>query len=207
MPRHPKEPRYYQSRRAYYVQVGGKQVLLAKGDKDDPEVLKRAKEKFRAVVPERTSKAVAITEEERTALSGMAGNHLAPVFDAMFWIGCRPHEVCKMAAEHLERELQAVRIGKRKVAGESIFTWLTWYAERHPTGRLFLNKANRPWTVDAIHGAFCRLRDRLGLRKELTPFSLRHAFAMKVLKDGRSMTNLATVLGISEKQARRLYQP
>lgn len=205
MSRRPKEPRYYPSRKAYYVQLCGKKLLLAKGEQDDPEVLAKAWERFREVAPEKKSKVVAVTDEEYMVLSENADSHLRPVINTLFWIGCRPSEVCTIAADHLERE-QAVRIGKRRLKGEAIFDWLFCYPER-TTGRLFLNKKNRPWTVDAIHEAFCRLRDRLGLRKELTPFSFRHAFALNFLKIGLSVTDLAAVLGIAEKQARKLYGP
>ena len=61
--------------------------------------------------------------------------------------------------------------------------------------------------MDGLHGGFVRLRDRLGLRKELTPLAYRHAYALRYLKEGGSITPLAVVLGISEKQAKKLYGP
>jgi integrase len=48
----PIRPRYFKSRGAYFVQVGGKQILLARGPKDDPEVKEKAWAKFKEVTAE-----------------------------------------------------------------------------------------------------------------------------------------------------------
>ncbi len=204
MPRRPAGPRYYPSRRAYYAQIGGKQVLLAKGDQDDPDVVRKAWERLREVIPATPSKVVAVTDEEDRKLFVEAGESLSRVFYLMRLCGCRPAEACTLSAADLDAEKQAVRIEGRMVACDD-FIWLARTAKKNPTGPLLRNSRGQPWTVDALHGAFVRLRDRLGLRKELTPFSWRHAFALRFLDKGGSITDLAAILGISEKQATRLY--
>lgn len=90
---------------------------------------------------------------------------------------------------------------------EEFFTWLKQLVDVVPKGPFLRNSRGQPWFVDSLHGAWTRLRDRLGLRPELTPFSWRHAFAMRFLEKGGSITDLAAILGISEKQATRLYGP
>jgi len=215
MPRRPTGPRYYPSRRAFYAQVGGKQVLLAKGDQDDPEVLQRAWERFRELVPARKSKVVAITEEECRQLRRkviemyrkLRRKTLPDPIDVTYDTGCTPAEACALSAADLDLDTKSLRIGGRLVPCEECLPWLMKRATENPTGPLLRNRRGQPWTVDALHGAWTRLRDRLGLRPELTPFSWRHAFAVRFLEKGGSITDLAAILGICEKQARKLYGP
>lgn len=205
MSRRPTEPRYYPSRRAYYVQVGGKQVLLAKGDRDDPVVLKEAWQRFREVVLERESKAVVFEGNESSELYRKASRSLRRVIDVMENTGCRPSEVCILTAANIDADARAVRIDGRSIPCEELYFDLLERMAKVATDKIFLNARGQPWSVDAIHGAFVRLRDRLGLRQELTPFSFRHSFAKRRLKETGSITDLASVLGISKQQARRLY--
>lgn len=176
------------------------------GAGDAPEV-QTAGRSFREVVSPITSKCVSITDEENLALINGHGNDvLARVLWVLYRTGCRPTEVCTIAAEHLDREAKTVQIKNRLVmCDEDFFTWLAALAQIVPNGPLLRNRRGKSWTVDALHGAFVRVRDRLGLRKELKPMSFRHAYAIRFLKEGNSFTRLAVVLGISEKQARRLY--
>lgn len=212
MPRRPTRPRYYPSRRAYYAQVGGKQVLLAKGERDDPAVVRKAWECFREVVPSRPRKVVGITEEESNKLLMNEEGPVSTVFYLMYLTGCRPAEACALSAANLDAHTQALRIKERLVSCKDdeilwFFKLLARIAKRNPTDALLRNSRGQRWTADAIHGAFARLRDRLGLRKELTTFSWRHTFAVRFLEKGGSITDLGKVLGISETQATRLYGP
>jgi integrase len=205
MSKRPTRPRYYPSRKGYYAQINGKKIPLAKGE-EAPEVLARAWEKFREMVPERERKVVGITAEEIEKINNFTGD-LGGVIKVLWTTGCRPSEACTLAAEHLDREKRTVQIGSRMVPiDEDCFTWLVRLAEGVRSSPLLRNH-NLDWTVDSLHGAFCRMRDRLGLRKDLTPYSIRHGYALKFLQDGGSITDLAAKLGISEKQARRLYRP
>ena len=56
----------------------------------------------------------------------------------------------------------------------------------HPTGPLFRNERDDPWTLDGLQSAFKRLRgalDRLGVAyvKPLIPYTCRHTFAKRML--------------------------
>jgi hypothetical protein len=46
VPRRPKGPRYFPTKRGYYVQLAGKRHCLAKGDKDDAKVREKAWDEF-----------------------------------------------------------------------------------------------------------------------------------------------------------------
>ena len=165
MARRPKEPRYFPSRKAYYVQVDGKQILLAKGEPDDPEVLAKALEQFRAVIPARASRVVAITEKEYERISWHAGSYGSTVFSVLHRTGCRPAEVCTLTAADLHPEVNAVAVGNRWITcDKDIFEKLKLWTRFRPNGPLLCNRRGKALTVDAIHAAFIRLRDRLGLR-------------------------------------------
>lgn len=104
MPRRPTTPRYYPSRRAYYVQVGGKQVLLAKGDWDDPEAVRKAWDRFREIVPTRASRVVTITDEEINRVFQHERNSVAFALFVLYYTGCQPKEVIGLTADDLDRE-------------------------------------------------------------------------------------------------------
>lgn len=207
MAKRPTRPRYYKTRKAYYFQDGGKQILLAKGEQDDPEVKKKAWAKFQELIPDKTSKVIAITDDEIAKLDQNADTALVRVMRIMAGTGCRPGEACTMAAEHLDHEKRAVRIGNRMVTcEEGFFSWLARLAKDEPSDLLPSNYG-RPWTVDSLCRWFSSLRDQREMRKELTLYSFRHSYAQNFLKNGGSVPDLATKLGISEKQVRKLYRP
>ncbi len=124
----------------------------------------------------------------------------------LYYTGCQPKEVIGLTADDLDREKRTLKIGARVVpCKEEFFTWLMQLVDVVPKGPFLRNRRGQGWTVDGLHGAWSRLRDRLGLRKELATFSWRHTFAVRFLEKGGSITDLAAILGISEKQARKLY--
>ena len=208
MPRVHTTPRYFETRKGYYVTLNGKQILLARGSKDDPEVLKEAWLRFREVViPNRPSASISIiTEAEIRAVDRSAERHLRRALQILEWTGCRPVEVCRIRVEDVDTLLKEVQIGGKAVADQKVYEVLERAIYRQ-TGPLLRTRRGKPWSVDSLHGGFVRVRDRLGLRKELTPFAYRHAFAVKYLKQGGTAADLAAVLGISQAQVRRLYLP
>jgi integrase len=73
MPRRPKEPRYFPSRKGYFVQIGKVQHLLAKGDKNDPAVIEEAWNKFHALMHVNSS----LVEGDRSTVYALTQKYLA----------------------------------------------------------------------------------------------------------------------------------
>lgn len=168
-------------------------------------MVKKAWEKFREVIPARASKVVAITDEENEKLIQHAGTALERAIRIVRGTGCRPAEVGTLTARHLDFEKRTVQIGSGLVScDDNLFSWLKWLAKDVSRDLLLSNNGQR-WTAGLLHRKFVRIRDRLGMRKDLTLFSVRHGYALKFMENGGSVADLAAILGIGEKQVMKLY--
>jgi integrase len=65
----------------------------------------------------------------------------------------------------------------------------------HPTGPLFRNEQGNPWKKDTVSQKFRRLRDRLGLPKEIVSYSYRHTFATEALLNDVPIHTVSELLG------------
>jgi integrase len=188
------------------VQLRGKQVRLAVGQENDPPVLEAAWKRFRELIPAPTFRESGLLSgEEAAQLQQGARLPLKRVLCVLQCTGVRPAEICRISAGHFDNEAEGFRLGHRAIPWDSSAPHVEMQARGPATGPLCPNKKGQPWTVDSLCRAFARLRDRLGMRKELTLFSYRHTFAVNHLRGGRSFAEVAGFLGISERQARTLY--
>jgi site-specific recombinase XerD len=69
-----------------------------------------------------------------------------------------------------------------------------WKAER-PRDWLFPGKRRAPITSDAVHFACQQARRRAGLKKPISPHSLRHTFATHLLEAGTDVRTIQLLLG------------
>lgn len=66
----------------------------------------------------------------------------------------------------------------------------------HPTHWLFPNKVSgEPMTSSALQQVCDKTRERCGIRKPISPHSLRHAFATHLLEDGADVRTIQLLLG------------
>ena len=89
--------------------------------------------------------------------------------------GCRPQEVKRLEARHVELDKQRAVIpsaeGKGKIARAIYFPTdrsleiITRLAKEHPDGPLFRNRKGNPWTRFAVKCSFDRLQMALGQRE------------------------------------------
>lgn len=95
------------------------------------------------------------------------------------------------------RELKTKRAGRRVIAvDEQTLQLLEAHRAQMPAHeRVFLNHGGRPWVAAAYAHKFAHVRDYLGLRKELTPKSLRHFHATELLRAGVPIKTVQHRLG------------
>jgi site-specific recombinase XerD len=76
-------------------------------------------------------------------------------------------------------------------------TLLEYWRQEQPTDRLFTGTTSRgtPFTVRGVQYVVAQAHKRSGLKKEVHPHTLRHAFAVHYLNNGGSLIRLQQLLG------------
>lgn len=127
--------------------------------------------------------AILTPAQERTALEA-APPPLRDYLTVIHETGCRPSEVARMEAAHINGDVATMRSKTTEATGRVRTIYLTPTATTivsrltaiHPAGPIFRNSRGRPWTRHALALAMGRLRRRLGLGKECTAESFRHGW-------------------------------
>lgn len=149
-----------------------------------------------------------VTNDLRATVLREAAPELRLLVYALWNLGCRPEAVRGVAAHHFVPAMEAwvFAAGEHKTGdktGRPLVVYLTpcmvtltrILSVVRPKGPLFLNSKGRPWTKDSIKCAFTRLKERLGLPKELLPYSFRHTWTTNALLQGVGIAATAELLG------------
>ena len=131
--------------------------------------------------------------------------HLRAAIVTMYATGMRIGEVRQLKVEDIDRErgLIHVRSGKRRkdryvMAPEPLLACLREYyrAVRPPAPFLFPGRdPARPITAEAIRKAVRKAIKKAGIKKKVTPHTLRHAFATHLLEGGADIRVIQRLLG------------
>lgn len=131
--------------------------------------------------------------------------------------GLRVSEISTLKITDIDSKAMRVFIRKGKgskdrytiLSNECLLTlrsYWTVYRPKHKDGWLFLGQRQRTHiTIDAIEAAFDRLIERLGIEKDVTIHSLRHAFATHLLEDGVSIFQIKELLGHASLNSTTIY--
>lgn len=92
--------------------------------------------------------------------------------------GCRPQEVLKVEASHVDlaNERWVFKVNESKGKKTPRVVYLTpksmevtkRFMLKHPTGKLFRNSRGQAWTKNSVNCAFCRVQQRMG-KAAMTP--------------------------------------
>ncbi|HYT88548.1 MAG TPA: tyrosine-type recombinase/integrase [Gemmataceae bacterium] len=154
-----------------------------------------------------------VSPDDHTRILAACTRYLRPLVVCLEATGCRPGELLMATAADWNENLGALVFfgasrrrpgearhktsGKGKdrrivFAGESLAIMRQLVA-KHRTGPLFHGR-RRPYVYAAVREAFNALRKRIAL-PNLTPYSYRHTYATRWLESGRSIDDLAALLG------------
>jgi integrase len=121
-------------------------------------------------------------------------------------VGCRPVEVKRLEARHVDLKNHIWFIPKEEAKGgrKPRTVYMTSAALKiikrlvgeHPKGKLFLNARGRPWTASAVKCRFARLEEKLGTRYCQT--LLRHTWITKKIIAGVDSHVVAALAGHSD---------
>jgi integrase/recombinase XerD len=130
----------------------------------------------------------------------------APLVRFMFLTGCRPGEARALLADQVNWQSGRAVLQEHKTRGKtgkpkSIYlsdgalAILVEQRGKYGTGLLFRGKNGQMFSSNSVHDRWQRIRDRLGLRAQAIPYSLRHSFATHLLEGGASSRDVAELLG------------
>lgn len=120
--------------------------------------------------------------------------------------GARPGEVYGLTADRVDLDAGTWRVTdkvRRKTGDAHRTVYLSDAAvelsrrlvAKHPTGALFRNAKNRPWTRNAVAIRFGRLGSKLGIEAGAVAYSFRHLYVTDALERGVPPATVAELVG------------
>lgn len=131
----------------------------------------------------------------------------------MLTLGLRIGDVLALTVQSIDSQQMAVRVigkgNKERIVPlpEALLIALRrfWTTHRHPHV-LFPNRTGTaPLSARSLRRAFGRARDAIGLRKTITPHSLRHGFATHLLENGVDVRLVQMLLGHASLSSTAVY--
>lgn len=165
-------------------------------------------------VPMRVPVVLSGTEVERLLGAMSRPNHRVALMLA-YGAGLRVGEICRLRVDDIDPKRMVLRIRHAK-CGRERYVMLSarllrelrayWKAARLSGPVLFPGNAGRIWlTRAAIHKAVVGAARRAGLRKRVSPHTLRHSFATHLLEAGTDLRTLQVLLGYASIESTTLY--
>lgn len=129
--------------------------------------------------------------------------------------GCRPQEIRKVEARHLDHELKRwifpVKESKGKkdkrevLLGPIAYEICARLAKANPDGPIFRNSDGKPWTNFAVSCRFKRLSKILGFT--VYAYAVRHSFASEAIINGVDIITIARLMGHKDlTMLNKIYQ-
>jgi integrase/recombinase XerC len=134
--------------------------------------------------PKMPRREVILTPDQERAVLKAAPPPLRDYLVMIHETGCRPSEVARMEAAHVDGDMVTMRSKTTEATGRARTIYLTAIASEivrrlsgtNPTGPIFRNSRGRPWTRNARALAMQRIRRKLGLGPECVAESFRHGW-------------------------------
>ncbi len=157
---------------------------------------------------------------EAPDVSNAAGLRNKAMLELLYASGLRVSELVGLTRDQLVTEAGYVKVigkgSKERLVpiGEQASDWMARYlAESRPllaksaakTEHIFLSSRGRGMTRQAFWYMLKKLALRAGLKKFLSPHTLRHAFATHLLNHGADLRTVQTLLGHSSLSTTQIY--
>lgn len=117
--------------------------------------------------------------------------------------GCRPQEIRKVEARHLNHERKewnfprAESKGKKEPRtvhlGDVAYEICKRLAAKYPEGPIFRNRYGKPWTENAVAQRFEEISRKVGFR--VFAYAVRHTFASEAIIAGVDLITVARLMG------------
>lgn len=149
-----------------------------------------------------------LTTEERQRIFDRypEGDCFRDFLFAMNETGCRPGEIAKVTAAHVDLRTGVWELSDHKTGtktGDKRVIILTpamleltkKLMKQYPDGTLFRNQRGNPWDRHTVRSRFKRVRRRLKLGDDVVPYLYRHAVCTDLLEAGVGLAQTCEILG------------
>jgi len=167
-------------------------IPLPKKDKKLPEVL--TKEEVRRLID--------FSDAEKSRL----------IVSLLYSSGLRVSEVVNLKVEDLNFEDNTGWVRKGKGNKDRLFVFsnslkedLKHYLEKKGKGYTYVFSKDKPLTTRNIQKIIQGMRNRAGIKKKVTPHTLRHSFATHLLEQGTDIRVIQAMLGHSSLSTTQVY--
>ena len=158
---------------------------------------------------------VILSGEEVVALLDAATNlkHRALLM-TLYSAGLRASEAVHLRLEDIDSRRMMIRVAQGKgrkdryvmLSGKLLETLRRYWLETRPDPWLFPGQASGgPLTYGSVDRFFARAKDKAGIRKRVSPHSLRHSFATHLLERGVNIRVIQRLLGHRSLRSTEIY--
>jgi len=179
------------------------------------KVLNRKKEYYRISRPRKESKLpTVLTKEEVNSLIQMTKNlkHRC-ILMTIYSGGLRRSELINLKVTDIDSQRMLIKVcgakGKKDrytLLSERLIIELRQYYKVYlPRQWLFEGQEGGPYSATSIERVFRDAVGRAGIRKYVTPHSLRHSFATHLLEQGTNLRYIQELLGHSSTKTTQIY--
>jgi integrase len=144
------------------------------------------------------------------------GRAVLGLLEVLWQTGARPGEVARATAAHVDWERRTIVLERHKTSRKTgkvrtiylnpqAFEVVRRAAAEHPKGPLFPTRTGLVYRDKTLSNRFADARNALGLPRDITPYSYRHAYATDWLRSGKPVAILAELLGTSIAMIEKHY--
>jgi integrase len=159
-------------------------------------------------VPKSLPRDVELTSDQFDRLAARAarsrdGGALLDLITVMRETGCRPQEVRRVEARHLDRanpcwdfpaaESKGQEHRRVVLLTDKAFAICQRLALKHPDGPIFRTSRGNQWTHRLLSYRLYKLSQRLGF--PVCPYAIRHLWATEAITRGVDLLTIATIMG------------
>lgn len=157
------------------------------------------------------------TDDEMAQIIAIAPADWLRIFRGLWMCGARPNELCRATLADWDRATATITLAEHKTArktgkprvipvGKQFAELLAASTEGRTEGHLFLRDDGRPWDPQTVSATFRRLRERLGLSRELCLYTTRHKHATNLLRaTGGNLKAVGLQLGHADIKTTQRY--
>lgn len=156
------------------------------------------------------------TDDEIRRITAAAPADWSLIYRALRMCGARPNELCRATLADWDREAGMITLAHHKTVkksgrprvipvGKKLARLLAESTAGRSEGPLFQRADGRAWDPQVVSGVFRRLRDRIGLSKELCLYLTRHEHGTKLLAKVKDLKAVAEALGHADIKTTQRY--
>lgn len=149
----------------------------------------------------------AMTREEFQSLMRASDGDFRTLLFAMWHTGARPKELrdltwdqvrddcCVLPKHKTVRKTKKPRVIYLNRHMQRLMRALRKKRKDESNPYVFLNSRNKPWTMNAVRLRIVRIREKLGLKDDLSAYLIRHAFGTNAVVNGVDIVTVAELMG------------